>query len=381
MNAQLPSTGLQLQSTVRSEGVLELALVDVEVPRPGPDQVVIRVEGTPINPSDLVLLLASADPGTIEQGGTARLPRLTMPVPQASLAGLAARLDKPMPVGNEGAGVVVAAGESAGAQRLLGHTVAARGGGMYAQFRCVEVDKCLVLPPGTTPQQGASACVNPLTALGMVETMRSEGHSAIVHTAAASTLGQMLQKVCSADGIPLVNVVRRPEQAQLLRSIGATHVIDSSSASFEQDLLDAIAATGATLAFDAIGGGTLAGRILSAMEAVLRGRMTEYNRYGSSVHKQVYVYGGLDRRPIEITRDVGMAWGVGGWLLPLFLQRVDGPTRARLAARVAAEIRTTFASRYARVVSLAEALQPPEIARYAKTSTGEKYLIDPSRGA
>jgi NADPH2:quinone reductase len=284
-----------------------------------------------------------------------------------------------MPVGNEGAGVVVAAGASAAAQRLLGKTVAALGGAMYAQYRCVPVEQCLPLPAGATPADGASSFVNPLTALGMVETMRREGHKALVHTAAASNLGQMLNRICQKDQVGLVNIVRSPEQAELLRKDGAQYVVDSTSDNFMAELTDALAATGATIAFDAIGGGRLAGQILSAMEAAANRTAKEYSRYGSTTLKQVYIYGGLDTRPTELVRDFGMTWSMGGWLLFPFLQKAGPDTVQRLKQRVADELKTTFASHYTKEVSLAEALQADALAAYGKRATGTKYLINPSK--
>src|SRR5262249_55656144 len=285
----------------------------------------------------------------------------------------------PMPVGNEGAGVVVRAGASPAAQALLGRTVGIIGGGMDAQYRCVKAGHCLVFPDGTTAAEGADWFVNPLTALGMVATMRVEGHKALVHTAAASNLGQMLVKICLKDGVPLVNIVRKAEQADILKELGTTHVCNSSAPTFMDDLTDALAATGATVAFDAVGGGKLAGQILSAMEAALNRTAKEYSRYGSTTHKQVYIYGGLDRGPTEVTRTFGQAWGMGGWLLTPFLQKIGPEAAQKLRERVAAEIKTTFASTYTKEVSLARALALEEIAVYSKLGTGAKYLINPNR--
>jgi NADPH2:quinone reductase len=293
---------------------------------------------------------------------------------------LAGRLDQPMPAGNEGAGVVVRAGASAEAQALMGKTVAILGGGMYTQYRCIKARQCLVLPPGTTPAQGASCFVNPLTALGMVATMRAEGHRALVHTAAASNLGQMLVRICLQNGVPLVNIVRKAEQVDRLRRMGATFVCNSSAPTFTDDLTEALAATGATIAFDAVGGGRLAGEILSAMEAAINRTAREYSRYGSTTHKQVYIYGSLDRGPTQFTRTFGTAWGIGGWLLTPFLQKIGVEAAQKLRERVAAEITTTFASTYTREVSLAQALALEEIAVYSQQATGAKYLINPNRG-
>jgi hypothetical protein len=292
---------------------------------------------------------------------------------------MAWRLDQSMPVGNEGAGVVIGTGSSDAAKALMGKTVAMIGGAMYAQYRTLKVRECMVLPSGATPADGASVFVNPLTALGMTETMRREGHKALVHTAAASNLGQMLNRICLKDGIALVNIVRSKEQADILKKIGARYVVDSTAPSFLGDLTNALAETGATIAFDAIGGGKLAGDILNCMEAAINKTAKEYSRYGSNVHKQVYVYGALDTRPIELPRGFGMAWGVGGWLLFPFLMKIGAADAARLRQRVMDELKTTFASHYTRVVSLAEALDPANIAVYGKRATGEKFLINPNK--
>lgn len=380
MNHPIPAHALQLRSIVRRSGELELSLVEVPVPVPQDDEVLIRVEASPINPSDQGLLFGAADMSTAVQSGSPERPVVSARVPEAAMKSMAGRLDESMPVGNEGAGTVVRAGASPQARALLGRVVAVIGGAMYSQYRCAKAADCLVLPEGATAVQGASCFVNPLTALGMVETMRLEGHTALVHTAAASNLGQMLNRICLKDGIGLVNVVRSPAQAALLKSQGAVHVCDSSAPDFREALVEALAATGATIAFDATGGGTLAGRILSAMEAAIGRNAREYSRYGSSVHKQVYLYGNLDRSATVIERDFGMAWGVGGWLLFPFLKRVGPQAAQRLRERVAAELHTTFASRYTREVSLAEALSLEAIAAYGRRATGEKYLILPNRG-
>ena len=376
----MADSALQLRSLIKEDGLLELSLTRVDVSAPKADQVVVRIEATPINPSDLGLLFGPADMTTAKASGTAEEPVITAEVPPGLMASAAARVGQSMPVGNEGAGVVVAAGDSEAAQALLGKTVAAIGGAMYSQFRKLHVSQCLPLPEGTTPEEGASCFVNPLTALGMVETMRREGHSALVHTAAASNLGQMLNKVCQADGIELVNIVRKPEQEEILRGIGAKHVVNSNSSSFMDDLKAALSTTGATLAFDATGGGDLAGQILTAMERALMAG-GEFSGYGSSTHKQLYIYGGLDRSPTTLRRAYGMAWGIGGWLLTPFLQKVGTEEAAKLQQRVAREVKTTFASTYSRTVSLAEVLTIDAIRTYGKQSTGTKFLIDPNRDA
>lgn len=378
MTEALPKTALELRSLVTDNGTLELSLHEVAVSTPAQDEVVVRVEASPINPSDLGLLIPStADMSAATVTGTPDLPIVTAPLRDGALAGLAARVGISLPVGNEGAGTVVAAGESAQAQALLGKTVGIAGGAMYAQYRVVKAEACLVLPEGASAKEGASSFVNPLTALGMLETMRREGHSALVHTAAASNLGQMLVKACLADGVPLVNIVRKAEQEDILRGLGAVHVCNSSSPSFETDLVEALKATSATLAFDATGGGTLASQILNGMERAANATAAQYSRYGSSVHKQVYIYGSLDTGPTVLTRNFGMAWGVGGWLLTPFLAGAGPETIARLRARVAAELTTTFASTYTQEVSLAGMLQPEAFNSYLQKATGEKYLVTP----
>ena len=373
-----PTRSLQLRSLITADGQLQLSLVDSAVPAPQSDEVVVRVEATPINPSDIGLLFGAADMRTAVASGTAASPLISATVPAGAMPGMKARLGQSMPVGNEGAGTVVAAGSSALAQSLLGKTVALLGGAMYSQHRTVPAASCLVLPEGTSAAAGASCFVNPLTALGMVETMRREGHTALVHTAAASNLGQMLNRICQADSVGLVNIVRKPEQAALLRGLGAAHVCDSSAPSFMADLTEALVATKATIAFDAIGGGRLAGQILTGMEAAIARSATEYSRYGSNVHKQVYIYGGLDTGPTEIQRSFGMTWGVGGWLMFPFLQRIGAEATDRLKQRVVSELHTTFASHYARTLSLREALTLEAISAYGPRNTRAKMMIDPS---
>lgn len=376
----IPAAGLQIRSEVRADGTLQLSLVEEPTPHPGPNDVVVRVEAAPLNPSDLGLLFGGADMTTAKASGTPDRPVVTATLPPAAVAMMAGRVNQSLPVGNEGGGVVIAAGESPAAQALLGRTVGILGGAMYSQFRTLNVSQCLALPAGVTAKEGAACFVNPLTALGMTETMKLEGHKALVHTAAASNLGQMLVKLCKKDGIPLVNVVRRPEQAELLRSIGAEYVCDSSSPSFMAELTDAVDVTGATIAFDAIGGGRQGGQILAAMEAAAVRNMPEYSRYGSTTHKQLYIYGGLDRGPTEFNRSFGMAWSMGGWLLTPFLQRIGPAAAQALRERVASEVTTTFASHYTREVSLAEALSLEAIAIYGKQATGEKFLVAPQKG-
>lgn len=376
----IPTTGLQLRSLVQADGTLRLSLEATPVPALAATDVLIRIEATPINPSDIGLLFGAADPSTFEVSGSAAAAVATAGIPERAMPAMAARQGQSMPVGNEGAGVVIAAGDAPAAQALLGKTVALLGGAMYAQYRVIAAAQCLLLPEGTTPAEGASCFVNPLTALGMTETMKREGHTALVHTAAASNLGQMLNKICQKDGIALVNIVRKPEQEALLRGIGAQYVCNMTAPTFLADLTDALTATGATIAFDATGGGTLAGQILACMEVAINRNAKEYSRYGSAVHKQVYLYGRLDTRPTEINNTFGMAWGVGGWLLTPFLQKIGSAGAQALRQRVAAELKTTFASHYARELSLAEALSAEAIAFYGARNTGSKVLINPAKG-
>jgi NADPH:quinone reductase-like Zn-dependent oxidoreductase len=374
-----PDTGLQLRSLVKASAELEISLAPVPVSEPAADEVVVRVEASPINPSDLGLLFGLADMTTAKTSGTPTSPVITARIPAESMQALAGRLNQSLPVGNEGAGVVVKTGSSEPARALQGRTVAVLDGAMYSQYRTLKVAQCLPLPAGTTPAEGASCFVNPLTALGMVETMRREGHSALVHTAAASNLGRMLNRICLQDGVPLVHIVRRKEQADLLRAQGAKQVCDSSSPAFLQSLTQAVQETGATLAFDAVGGGRLASQILTCMEAAAVARMSEYSRYGSSTHKQIYIYGVLDRGPTVLERDFGMMWSVSGWLLTPFLQKIGPAAVQKLRERIVAELKTTFASSYARQISLRGALQLDVIRQYGKIGTGEKFLIDPSK--
>ncbi|MDP3618404.1 MAG: zinc-binding dehydrogenase [Ramlibacter sp.] len=381
MNTSTLRSGLQLRSLITDDGRLELSLAEVPTPAPADDEVVVRVEATPINPSDIGLLFGAADMSTAAATGSSASPVVTAEVPQRARKAMSGRVGQSMPVGNEGAGVVIAAGDAPAARALMGKTVALLGGAMYSQYRTVKIDQCLELPPGITPAEGASCFVNPLTALGMVETMRREGHKALVHTAAASNLGQMLARVCAKDNIALVNIVRTEEQRALLQSQGAQFVCVSTSPSFLEDLTAAIVATGATLAFDATGGGKLAGLILTAMEAAINRTSKEYSRYGSSTHKQVYLYGSLDTGPTEFNRSFGMAWGMGGWLLFPFLMKLGDQERKALYRRVVDELKTTFASHYTKVISLEEALQLGEIAVYGRRATGTKYLINPNKSA
>ncbi|MET0179209.1 MAG: zinc-binding dehydrogenase [Novosphingobium sp.] len=370
--SDLPSTGLHLLSTLGEDGQLTVELVEHEVPRPTGHEVLVRVEAAPINPSDLILQFGPADlAGAAYSDG-----KIVATMPESARKAMAGRLGQAMPLGNEGAGTVIAAGEAPDAQALVGKLVTAAGGGMFAQYRVLDARTCMELPDGITAEQGAAAFVNPLTALGFVETMRREGHKAIVHTAAASNLGQMLVRLCREDGVPLVNIVRSDEQVSLLKSLGAEHVVDSSREDFPTALVEAIAATGATIGFDAIGGGKLAGQILAAIEQVAS-RGAEYSRYGSTSPKQVYIYGALDMGPTILNRSFGLTWNLGGWLLLPFLAHVGVQNAERLRQRVRDGLTTIFASQYKAKVALSHVLAKDAVAAYNAKRTGEKCLVLP----
>nr|WP_295669336.1 zinc-binding dehydrogenase [Sphingomonas sp.] len=373
MTDTIPSEGKQLFSTITEDGRLELAMRTVPVGEPKDDEVLIRVDAAPINPSDLGVMLTVADGDAFEAGDDSA----SAPIPEKLQRAVAARKGIAIPIGNEGAGLVVKAGSSPEAQALLGKTVALAGGGMYSTYRIAKAAACMIVPDGTSAEEGASSFVNPLTALSMIGTMRLDGFKALIHTAAASNLGQMLVKLCLAEGVELINIVRSQEQVDLLKSLGAKHVCDSSQPDFSKDLIAAIAETQAFLAFDATGGGRLASQILTAMEAAALQTQKANGPYGSTQHKQVYLYGGLNTSPTELTRGFGMSWSVGGYLLTYFLQRVGAEESGKLRAKVGAELKTTFASAYTSRITLAEAIDPAMIAAYNKRATGEKYLITP----
>ncbi|MDP9082285.1 MAG: zinc-binding dehydrogenase [Pseudomonadota bacterium] len=372
------STQLQLRSLVHSTGHLELSLAEIPIPSFAANEVLVRIEAAPLNPSDLRLLFGAADMATARASGTALRPVVTADIKPAGVKAMTQRLGQSLPVGNEGAGIVVGAGDSPDARALLGKTVAVRGGAMYSQYRNIAADQCLVLPDGVTSVEGASAFINPMTALGMMDTMRSEGHTALVNTAAASNLGQMLNRLCIEEQVALVNIVRDASQERLLRDSGAAYVCNSRAEDFWQQLTEALVATGATIAFDATGGGSLASDILNAMEAAAGRRPGTYSRYGSTVHKQVYLYGNLDPRPTVIDRDAGMAWSVGGWLVSNFMQKCEPAKFKALKLRIAQGIKTTFASHYAKQLALRDVLALDMIAEYQLKATGQKFLVAPN---
>lgn len=373
----LPATGLQLLSLVKEDATLEISLVNQPLPTPRDHEVLVKVLATPINPSDLGLLIGAGDMATARMSERDGLPVVTADLVPGGMRAMGSRVGEAMPVGNEGCGVVVAAGASAEAQALMGKTVAMLGGAIYAQYRCLPAQMSMVLPDGTAPEDGASCFVNPLTSLAFTEVMREGGYTGLVHTAAASNLGQMLVRICAADGIPLVNIVRSPAQVALLTDIGAAYVIDSSAPTFIDDLTAALIETGITLGFDAIGGGKLASQILGCMEAAAVKRMTTYSRYGSDTMKQVYIYGSLDTGPTIVNRSFGLTWGLSGFLLTPFLQKAGMETNMRMRKRVIDELTTTFKSDYSHEISLVDALRLDVLHAYNAKRTGEKYLIRP----
>jgi NADPH2:quinone reductase len=365
---------LQMQSCVHENGTVECALKEVEVTEPSGDEVLVEIDAAPINPSDLGLMFGAADPSSAQETDRDGQPAIVLEVPPAAMRAMAPRIGHWMPVGNEGSGRVIAAGEDESAQALLGKRVGMFGGEMYAGYRCLPSGQCLAFPDTISAEQAASCFVNPMTALGFLETREMEGQKGIVHTAAASNLGQMLVRLCQADDIPLVNIVRSEEQVQLLTSMGAQWVLNSQSDEFMKELVDALVATGATLAFDAIGGGRLVNRILTAME-LAAAQTGPWSRYGSEEPKQAYIYGQLDLGATELTRGYGWVWSVSGWLLTPFMKRA-GPDRVgRMRERVLREIDTTFESRYSSRISLQNAMTAEAAKAYGARKTGQKTLL------
>ena len=371
----------EIRSTVTAEGEIEISIAGAEKPQPGENEVLIRVEASPVNPSDLGLLISfAADLDSLSVSGSGESTVAKMKIHKGLMKAVKPRIGQSMKVGNEGGGVIEDAGSNA--KDLIGKTVGLAGGAMYSQYRCVPATNCLVMNDDTTSREAASSFVNPLTALGFIETMKLENHSALINTAAASALGQMLIKICRADSIPLVNIVRKSEHVDLLESINAEYICNSSAPGFMDELVNAVVATGATLGFDATGGGNegkLAGQILSAMEIAANKSAKEYSRYGSDTFKQVYIYGGLDQTPTILNRSFGMQWALGGWLLTPWIGKFGMEIFQKMRERVANEIKTTFATHYTREISFEEMLQPETIRAYAKQATGEKYLVTPHK--
>jgi len=368
----MTTTGRQLMSTLTADGKMTLALEETQFPAPTGNQVLVKMEAAPINPSDLFLMTAGAD----LENASYSPGRIEMQLHPKIAAGQAARHGLPQTVGNEGAGTVVAAGDGEMAQAMMGARVACVPGNAFSEYALADAMMCIPLGDHTS-EQGASSFVNPMTALGFVETARREGHDAIIHAAAASNLGQMLNRICQEDDIALVNIVRKDAQAQLLRDQGANHVVNSSDDDFEEKLAGAIGETEAYLGYDPIGGGQTTDICLRAMERVAAAQMTEYSRYGSDQPKKMYIYGRLDLSPTILTPSYGFGWTVAGWLLMPFLASCDMPTLIGLRQRVVSGLTTTFASSYKTRVGLEDMLTRDAIMDYAQMKTGEKYLVTP----
>ena len=367
----------QIVSTATAAGELVLSIVENEIPTPNDDEVVVEMEAAPINPSDMFPLLGFADYSKGELVTDGNEQKMVAPVPPQFVDAMRARLDQTLPVGNEGSGRVIAAG--ANVKHLEGKLVSLVTGQCYQQFVKAPAFMCLPHKDDTSAEEAASSYVNPLTALGFVETLKAEGHKAMAHTAAASNLGQMVLKLCLQEGIDLICIIRSDEQAKILKDLGAKYVINSNDDDFKDQLVDAMAETGATLAFDAIGAGDMADTLLASMERALSRNASGLNTYGSDQHKQVYIYGRLAQGPVTLGQSYGMHWGVGGWLLTPFLQKIGMEKMGELQARVANEIKTTFSSNITDTLSLSEAIDPANIARYMPKKTGEKYLIKPQK--
>ncbi|PPR76922.1 MAG: hypothetical protein CFH01_01774 [Alphaproteobacteria bacterium MarineAlpha2_Bin1] len=369
----------EIRSEVTKDGKIIISIAKVPVIFPKKDEVLVKIEASPINPSDLGRLITfGADLNNINILGSGDETVTTIEINNKLLNSLKNRIGKSMNVGNEGAGIIVESGKDS--KRLLGKIVGLAGGGMYSEYRCVKAKSCLVMSDGTSAREAASSFVNPLTALGFIETMKLENHKAIVHTAAASNLGKMLVKLCKNESIPLINIVRSAKQVENLKKIGAEFVLNMNDNLFMEDLINAIKETGATLGFDATGGGNdgkLVGQILSSMEIAASTKSKEYLMYGSESFKQIYIYGVLDRNPIVLKNSFGFYWGIGGWLLMPMIKKFGLVAFQNMREKVAREIKTTFRSEYKKIISFEEMLQPEIIRDFSRQSTGEKYLLDP----
>lgn len=368
--------GKRILSTLHEDATVTVEIASFTLPEPVKGQIVVQVEAAPINPSDTALMFAAADMGNAEFSDGKVVAR----APDGIARSMQARQGTALQIGNECAGLVVAAGEDPAARALVGKRVACTTGTGFATHTVAEASMAMVLDDGMTAKQAASAFVNPMTALGFVETMKREGFTGIVHTAAASNLGQMLVKICQADNIPLVNIVRNAEQAALLKSLGAEHVLNSTEPGFMKRLVDAISQTGAMLAFDPVRGGTLANQIIVAMEHAAKRANPDapFTIYGSNVVKKLYVYGALDLSPMTMNLGTDFAWQMGGWLLPNFLQSAGLEVMGRMRMRIQAELSKTFSSHYKAEIGIAEMLTPDVVRQYTANKTGEKYLLLPN---
>ncbi len=368
----MTTTGQQIFTTLAKDGTLTVEVATSEFPDPTGNQVLVRMEAAPINPSDLALLFGAADLENAEYSDG----KIVATMPEPFNSGSKGRHGQRLPVGNEGAGTVVAAGDGEMAQKLMGQRVACVPGNAFSEYALAEAPMCLPLGD-VSSEDGASAFVNPMTALGFVETAKAEGQSAILHNAAASNLGQMLVKICAEDDIALVNVVRKDAHVDLLKGLGAKHIVNSSDDDFMKQLRGAIDATDAYFGFDPIGGGSSIDHSLKAMEQVAASKMSEFSRYGSNQDKKMYNYGRLDLSPTILTPSYGLNWTVSGWLLTPFLAKAGMETVVRMRTRVLKGITSTFASSYKEKVTLAGMLKKDAALDYRAMKTGEKYLVTP----
>lgn len=366
-------TGKELTSRLDADGTLTVSLAQRTWEAPVGRQILVRMEAAPINPSDMGMLFAAAD---MEQAHYSA-DKVVATMPEKVTRAMAARHGIALPAGNEGSGTVVAAGEDPAAQALMGRRVACVPGTAYATYALADAAMAFAVDEGVSGEQAASCFVNPMTALGFVETMKAEGFTGLIHAAAASNLGQMLLRICANDGIPLVNVVRSAQQVELLKDIGAEHALDMTQADFMPRLVEAIDATGAMLGFDPIGGGTLAGNLLTAME-IRASRNQPFSRYGSNAAKKVYIYGMLDTGPTVLNRGFGFSWDLSGWLLMPFLEKAGPEVVERMRRRVMDELTTTFASRYSHRITLDQMLTRDAVLGYNARRTGQKYLVLPN---
>ncbi|WJY18884.1 zinc-binding dehydrogenase [Alteriqipengyuania flavescens] len=369
----MSTTGKQLFTTLESDGTLTVEIAEATFPDPTGNQVLVKMEAAPINPSDLAILTGAADFENAEYSPG----KVVAKMPEPFNTGSKARHGQRLPAGNEGAGTVVAAGDGEMAQGLMGQRVACVPGSAFSQYAIADAAMCLPLGDHSA-EAGASSFVNPMTALGFVENAKMDGQKAILHTVGASNLGQMLNRICQEDGIALVNIVRKADQADLLKSQGAEHVVNSSDEDFMDKLRSAVEATGAFYGFDPIGGGQMVDHCFKAMEQVAVAQMSEYSRYGSNQAKRMFIYGRLDFGPTVLTPAYGFGWTLSGWLLTPFLQNAGMETVMRMRKRVLDNLTTTFASNYKEKVDLEGMLTKDAILDYRQMKTGEKYLVTPN---
>ena len=369
----MTTTGKQLFTTLTADGTLTLEIAENTFKDPVGNQVLVKMEAAPINPSDLAILTSAADFENAEYSAG----KVVAKMPEPFLSGQKSRHGQRLPAGNEGAGTVVATGDSDAAKALMGQRVACVPGNAFSQYAIADAAMCLPLGDHSS-EAGASSFVNPMTALGFVENARMDGQKSILHTVGASNLGQMLNRICLEDGMGLVNIVRKDEQVELLKSQGATHIVNSSGGDFMDQLKTAIDDTDAFYGFDPIGGGKMVDNCFKAMEQVAVGKMTEYSRYGSNQQKRMFIYGRLDFAPTTLSLAYGFGFTLSGWLLTPFLANAGMETVMRMRKRVLDNLTTTFASSYKEKVDLEGMLTKEAILDYKQMKTGEKYLVTPN---